>query len=144
MSQWDFIKTLIKETKNTNKMPKNYKAINNVTKKLLDNESNNRQLAGQVYGEYLNNPYFRETGEISDYDLKRVLAEGKYSKERYNNLLENYNKYQNTLDEDEYTDYIRKNFPYIFDDANLNSAIDPTYTAEKYKRIKEIMDTIEF
>lgn len=142
MGQWSFIKNIIKDANNAGEVSKTYKAINNVTKKLLKNESNNRQLAGQVYSEYLSNPYYRETGEISDYDLKRVLAEGKYSKERYNNLLDNYNNYQNTLDEAEYVKYLKKNFPYIFDDANLNAAIDPTNTVEKYKRIKEIMNNL--
>lgn len=142
MGQWSFIKNIIKNANNTDKLSKNHKSINKITKKLLDNESNNRQLAGQVYGEQLNDLYHRETGEISDYDLKRVLAEGKYSKERYNDLLDNYSKYQNTLDEDEYINYIRKNFPYILDEANLNAAIDPTYTIEKYKRIKEIMNNL--
>lgn len=142
MGQWSFIKSIIKNANNTDKLPKNHKSINKITKKLLDNESNNRQLAGQVYGERLNDIYHRETGEISDYDLKRVLAEGKYSKERYNDLLDNYSKYQNTLDEDEYINYIRNNFPYILDEANLNVAIDPTYTIEKHKRIKEIMNNL--
>lgn len=142
MGQWSFIKNIIKNTNNTNKVSGKQKEINYFTKKLLDNESNNRQLAGQVYSERLNDLYHRETGEISDYDLKRLLAEGKYSKERYNDLLENYNKYQNTLDEDEYINYIRKNFPYILDEANLNAAIDPTYTIEKHKRIMEIMDNL--
>lgn len=142
MGQWSFIKNIIKNANNARKSSSKHKSINKITKHLLDNESNNRQLAGQVYGEQLNDLYHRETGEISDKDLKRILAEGKYSKERYNDLLENYNKYQNSLDEDEYIDYLQKNFPYIFDDANLNAAIDPTNSIEKYKRIKEIMDNL--
>ena len=142
MGQWSFIKNIIKNANNTGEMSKTHKAINNVTKRLLNNESNNRQLAGQVYGEHLSNPYYRETGEISDNDLKRILAEGKYAKERYNDLLENYSNYQNTLDEAEYVKYLQKNFPYIFDKANLNAAIDPTNSIEKYKRIKEIMNNL--
>lgn len=142
MGQWSFIKNIIKNVNNTDKVSKNHKSFNKITKKLLDNESNNRQLAGQVYGEQLNDLYHRETGEISEDDLKRVLAEGKYSKERYNDLLENYNKYQNTLNEDEYLNYIRKNFPYILDDVNINTVTNPTHTIEKYKRINEIMNSL--
>lgn len=132
MGQWSFIKNIIKNTKKTDKPKINF---NKITKEILDNNVQDRQLAGQVFGDYF--PY----GDQKTLDARRVLAEGIYNKERYRELLSEYNKFRDTLDENSYINFLKENYPTRLPDANLNDAAN--FDIDKYKRIEEILKDIE-
>lgn len=132
MGQWSFIKNIIKNTKKADKSKIN---LNKITKEILDNNVQDRQVAGQVFGEYF--PY----GDQKNPDARRVLAEGIYDKERYRELLNEYNKFRNTLDEDSYISFLKEKYPTHLPDANLNDAAN--FDIDRYKRIEEILKDIE-
>lgn len=132
MGQWGFIKNIIKNTKKVDKPKINF---NKITKEILDNNVRDRQLSGQIFGEYF--PY----GDQKNAEARRVLAEGLYDKERYKELLNEYNKFRNTLDEDSYIKFLKEKYPTHLPDANLNDAVN--FDVDRYKRIEEILKDIE-